>query len=91
MTASGKERALLVRLLVDAIEAVLRVEAGPLAARRAHDAREWIDADEPDWPLSFVVVCQALRVDATALRAALSPAFEGDRADVTARDDEPKR
>jgi len=67
------ERALLVKILVDAVEAVLRADDGPDAARRARDARTWMQADEPDWPFSFDNVCRVLLLDPAAVRDALLP------------------
>ena len=71
MNDSAQERGLLVGILVDAIEAVLRAGEGPHEARRARDARAWMEAEEPDWPFSLLTVCQTLEVDRVALRAAL--------------------
>jgi hypothetical protein len=71
---SASDRALLVGILLDGVEAVLRAGEGTQAARRGRDAETWMAADDPDWPFSFVSVCRMLDVDGTALRAALSSA-----------------
>ena len=74
MTAlSTTDRALLVGILLDGIEAMLRAEEGAQEARRGRDAERWMAARDPDWPFSFVSVCRLLAVDAEALRAALPP------------------
>src|SRR5438045_3659943 len=70
------ERALLVKLVVDAVEAVLRADEGTDAARRARDARTWMEAVEPDWPFSFENVCRVLLLDPAAVRGALLPSVE---------------
>ena len=84
------ERALLVGILVDAIEAVLHDGEGKVAVRRAHDARLWMAARDPGWPFSFEGVCRVLRVDADALRVALSPTEERRGPDAPAGEAAPR-
>ena len=60
------ERRLMLALLQDAIRTVLK---GPYACRRhVADAAAWFAADDPEWPFSFVNVCETLGLDPSALR-----------------------
>lgn len=55
---------------MDDLRAVARASAG--APTRWPDARTWIEADDEAWPFSFVNVCDALDLEADAIRSALA-------------------
>ena len=66
----------MIALLEDAARTVLR-GAHPYdrpAMRLVAQTRDWFAADDPDWPFSFVNVCDALRLDASRLRRWLADA-----------------
>src|SRR5262245_56336103 len=61
-------RALLLAMLEDAIRCLLT----PGGSRRvAAEAESWIRGDEPDWPLSYRNVCEALGFQPDLLRRAI--------------------
>ena len=61
-------KALLLAMLEDAIRCLLM----PAGSRRdAAEAESWIRGDEPDWPLSFQNVCEALGFQPDLLRRAI--------------------
>jgi hypothetical protein len=61
-------RALLLAMLEDAIRCLLT----PAGSRRvAAEAESWIRGDEPDWPLSYRNVCEALGFQPDLLRRAI--------------------
>jgi hypothetical protein len=68
------EKRLMLALLTDAIEVLMK-------GRHANDPRrrllfeetvEWFADDDPKWPCSFVNVCEALGLDAGAVRTTLA-------------------
>ena len=72
--APQPETRLMGAILRDALREVLQCTASaPHRRNFLRDAVAWILADDPDWPFSFVNVCQALDINASALRSALAP------------------
>ena len=71
-------RYLLWGMLVDAAEALV---IGPVDPWRddetvAREIRDWVLAEDPGWPFSFVNACAALALDPTGLRVELAPWLE---------------
>ena len=70
------EQRLMIAILEDAVRTVLRgASAADRPARRmVAETRGWFAADDPDWPFSFINVCDALHLDAGSVRAWLAGA-----------------
>jgi hypothetical protein len=67
---------LMLAVLADALECLsdrgpVKGIGGKRAARM--EAERWVEDDNDDHPFSFISICEALRIDAPALRKALSP------------------
>ena len=64
------DRYLMWGMLVDAAEALVLGADDPWRDDEVvvHEIRDWVLADDPDWPFSFVNACAVARVDATRLR-----------------------
>jgi hypothetical protein len=60
-------------MLVDAAEALVLGDEDPWHDDEVllHEIRDWVLADDPDWPFSFVNACAAVGVDVTQLRTEL--------------------
>ena len=56
-------------ILLDALQCVIGPERQ--RAREGLCAREWIDTHDREWPFSFESICDALGLDADALRRRL--------------------
>jgi len=65
------EKRLMVAVLDDALLTLARSRnaSDRLARRLTAEVEEWIAADDPDWPFSFVNVCHALQLDPSCVRS----------------------
>lgn len=52
------------------------------AHRRAGEVEAWFAADDESWPCSFLSICHALGLDASAVRTRLAPWQKGTRESV---------
>ena len=70
----GGERRLAAAVLTTAIDDLARYrESTSTSGRTAyHQARAWIASDDLHWPYSFVNICDALGLEATRVRKAVS-------------------
>lgn len=66
------ERELMIAVLRDALRCVAkhRDDGGPSARQLFADARRWLLAGDAHWPYSFERICDALDLDASAVRRA---------------------
>jgi hypothetical protein len=66
------EKTLMLAVLEDAVTCIQKYRPSPSGKgkRLFHDARDWIFADEEDWPFSFINVCETLGFDPGYLRSA---------------------
>jgi hypothetical protein len=65
------EQRLMAAVLEDAIDVYRHGRVGT-RRRLARDTEAWFRADDRSWPFSFVRICEALRLDPHAVRAALA-------------------
>lgn len=67
------EKRLMLAVLEEAVAAYQKFACAttPLARREFVDAQRWIELEDHHWPFSFVNICQALGLDATAVRGGL--------------------
>ena len=67
------EKRLMLAVLEEAVAAYQKFACAttPLARREFLDAQRWIELDDHHWAFSFVNICQALGLDATAVRSGL--------------------
>jgi hypothetical protein len=67
----GPEKKLMLAVLEDAVTCIQKY--GPSSSgkgkRQFNDARDWIFADQEDWPFSFINVCETLGLDPGYLRS----------------------
>jgi hypothetical protein len=72
------DRYLMWGLLVDAAEALVLGEHDPWRDDETlvAEIRDWVLADDPTWPFSFVNACAALELQVVILRAELAPWLE---------------
>jgi hypothetical protein len=68
----------MIAILHDAIDCVekYRVATDPQGQRIFQEAKEWLLADESEWPYSFECICGVLELDASAVRRRLRLAPE---------------
>jgi hypothetical protein len=68
--ACGPERALMMALLFDGVQAYMNyvVADSPAARSRYLEAYNWVNREEGDYVFSFDNVCEALGIDPAALR-----------------------
>jgi hypothetical protein len=64
------EHRLRMAVLYDAIRCVekYRFATDAQSQRRFHEVRRWLLAEETNWPYSFEAICEALGLDANAVR-----------------------
>jgi hypothetical protein len=67
------ERRLMLAVLEEAVADVQRLcfATAPLARREFRAAQEWIEREDHEWPFSFVRICDALGLEAQAIRRGL--------------------
>jgi hypothetical protein len=65
------EKTLMFAVLLDAVECFQKY-AGHEANRLFKDTDEWIFEDDPEWPFSFINICEAVGMDPEYLRKGLS-------------------
>ena len=67
------DRYLMWGMLVDAAEALVMGSEDPWRDDEVlvTEIRDWVFADDPDWPFSFVNACAAVGIDVTRLRGEL--------------------
>lgn len=67
------EQSLCAAILADAIHCFNKYQHArtKLARRLFLDAEEWLSADEPQWPFSFVRICEVLGLDPSYVRSGL--------------------
>ena len=67
------EKRLMLAVLEEAVAAYQKFACAttPLARREFLDAQEWIELDNDQWAFSFANICQALGLDAPAVRSGL--------------------
>ena len=67
------EKRLMLAVLEEAVAAYQKFLCAttPFARREFGDAERWIEIDDDRWPFSFANICQALGLDATAIRSGL--------------------
>src|SRR5262245_11592862 len=72
-SADDADRYLMWGMLVDAAEALVLGAADPWRDDEVlvREIRDWVLADDPDWPFSFVNACAAAGVDVGLLRTEL--------------------
>lgn len=70
MPADSPERSLCRAILFDAIECATRHLHSHIPSQRkaANEALEWILADDEQWFLSFIPLCNSLRIDPEYMR-----------------------
>jgi hypothetical protein len=63
------ERRLMAAVLDEALDCLdkYRAATDPSGRRVFAEARQWLLADEPEWPFSFASICAVLDLDATAV------------------------
>jgi hypothetical protein len=68
------EKTLMLAVLEDAVTCIRKYRSSSLGKgkRLFHDARDWIFADEEDWPFSFINVCETLGLNPGYLRSAFN-------------------
>lgn len=80
VAAVQPERRLLIAVLDEAIHNALRTPPRRVTA----DSWAWIGSDDTAWPFSFCNVCDALGLDAAAVRTALARQRRAQRPDEAA-------
>jgi hypothetical protein len=65
------EKRLMFAVLLDAVECFQKY-AGHEVNRLFKDTENWIFQDDPDWPFSFINICEAVEMDPQWLRKGLS-------------------
>lgn len=65
------EKRLMFAVLLDAVECFQKY-AGHEVNRLFKDTEKWIFQDDPDWPFSFINICEAVEMDPQWLRKGLS-------------------
>ena len=67
------DRYLMWGMLVDAAEALVLGAEDPWRDDEVlvREIRDWVSADDPDWPFSFVNACAAVGIDVGRLRGEL--------------------
>jgi len=67
------EKRLMLAVLEEAVAAYQKLSCAttPYARREFLEAQSWIESDEMQWPFSFCNICEALGLDATAVRRGL--------------------
>ncbi len=67
------EQRLMVAVLHDALECIekYRLATDAHGRRLFQEAKQWVLADETDWPYSFECICGALDLDSNAVRQRL--------------------
>jgi len=72
--ALPSEKRLMMAVLEGALLDLLRSAAArtPRARRLADEVDAWFAADDEDWPCSFLRICHALGLDASAVRTRLA-------------------
>lgn len=83
-TTADADRYLMWGMLVDAAEALVLGADDPWRDDEVlvREIRDWVLADDPGWPFSFLNACAAVGIDAVRLRAELGGWLEqnaGDR------------
>jgi hypothetical protein len=66
------EQALMLAVVDDGVMALLQQGNDRDAQRLRDEAAAWFASDDREWPFSFLNLCDALQLDATAVRAALA-------------------
>jgi hypothetical protein len=69
----GGVRALISAVLIDAVICFKRhiKEKNPRSRRLGREAEEWFFRNDPEWPFSFVSICDALNLDPGYIRQGL--------------------
>jgi hypothetical protein len=82
-TADDADRYLMWGMLVDAAEALVLCAADPWRDDEVlvREIRDWVLADDPDWPFSFVNACTAAGIDVATLRRELGAWLTADAAE----------
>ena len=67
------EKRLMLAVLTDAIEILMKGQSanGPRRRELFEETVAWFDADDTEWPYSFVNVCDTLGLESRAVRAAV--------------------
>jgi len=67
------ERRLMAAVLREALDCLdkYRASTDPNGRRTFAEARQWLLADEPEWPFSFAGICAVLDLDSATVRARL--------------------
>lgn len=78
------EKELMLAILADAIECILKycAEPIPLRAKLFHEAREWLFDHEEKEPFSFLNVCETLDLDPGYLRRGILEKMRSNSIDV---------
>jgi hypothetical protein len=76
------EKRLMIAVLADAFDLVLRPPAPPHSRRLPwqRDAARWLRSDDREWPYSFVNICEALSLEPHRVREHLARCIEERRA-----------
>ena len=72
-TLDDADRSLMWGMLVDAAEALVLGAEDPWRDDEVlvSEIRDWVFADDPEWPFSFVNACAAVGIDVARLRGEL--------------------
>ena len=83
-TALLREKRLMLAVLEEALLDLRRIGVARTsrARRRADEVEAWFAADDESWPCSFLSICHALGLDASAVRTRLAPRQKGTRESV---------